>query len=391
LECNDEKIHVNKPCVNGSSSILDWASSDWEDLYFNDIVFKVYQEMPYIGDSQYKILHNSDGEGNFEYYFLSDGLEKTIILYHEDPNDLKSNIYDITLNSYASELNEYQDTDEDQYRTIIDHWISPGESVDVSVNYWGDNLAYRYYFQNYELNRNYRLVYNWDDSNAFFQDIQYPSYLDEHFYNSIEKVTLHEIRNQTREGQIFKVFNNDEAVPISDESGYFLVDDLRTGDSFSLLMEEIDDPVFTDDTFEPDQGPLSANMDIIDENHKTSEIHSITCEINENYNNEYNNDWIQFLPWGMGEYEISLRLENAWYIEEFSDEEDYQISLDLIHSNGAETEDSITFTIQGAPVSPILSNNSLVYSLIEDNGNPLFLKIHASEEMNYSIIVEKLN
>lgn len=352
------------------------ASQRADYLYPEDIVFRVYDNAPHIGNSLYSVVTDKINSEIFEYYFISDGNDKDIVLYHEDMDNIDLNVYDFSISSVSSPvitaLNPY---------TPVVKTAAPGASHTETVNYWGTEIVYLYTLENLNLFQDYALTVKRDDNTAILPGHNYfnsrisatESFAFEiEFYKYFQNADIYFFRVIPRNGQT--EYGGDDL--------YVSFGEFITGESVGISLEEIVLPDFSDDVFEPDQGPLAVNCDVIDTAARTSNIHSLS--------ETDNLDWITFQPWGAGDYTISLQLEDALYLSEMSDEFEYEVYVSLINQNGAEVVNHDYFRFYGAPVNPVLSPDIISYTLETDNGDPMYIKISASEALKYRVIVNTL-
>ena len=76
------------PQINHTGYIkvsLKSASDAAVGLHISDMIIKIYDDEPLIGDSEYTPYDSYDRDSDTaEFYFISEGTQKFIILYHED-------------------------------------------------------------------------------------------------------------------------------------------------------------------------------------------------------------------------------------------------------------------------------------------------------------------
>ena len=80
-------------------------------IFKGDIVLKVYDDGSFIGDSLYNVF-STWVDGNLEFYFLSDGLEKNIVLYHNDEEAEGDCIFDASVESFDYVVDESLQSDD---------------------------------------------------------------------------------------------------------------------------------------------------------------------------------------------------------------------------------------------------------------------------------------
>ncbi|MBI9098243.1 MAG: hypothetical protein JEY91_07180 [Spirochaetaceae bacterium] len=373
-ETNSVLLRTENVQNNGYFKVTLSRSSGY--LSFSNIEIKVFKDDPYLGNSQYEVISNEVNSDTWEYFFLSDGTDKVITLNHDNEENFDLNIYDISITSHAYAIEEFP-----VEGNFVEETISPGETMSSNTNFFSNEIFYRHNFQELIFFQEYQLVITLDSENSVlpFSSLNSQiSWSDSNY--TIDR--LYSYHSYNVYAAIFRVFPEDGSTEYVNDSVYLDSTGYVLGSMYSLTLEEAAIPAFTDDVFEPDQGPIAPIMDMIDVSSQSSAVHSITHE---------NEDWIQFQPWGVGDYKISLQLEGAWYIDALVDGVVYVIQLSLVNQNGAEIEDQIFCRIYEPPIAPILCDDSIHYTLEIDTGLPLFVVVKAFEEIHYSILIEKIN
>ena len=112
---------------------------------------------------------------------------------------------------------------------------------------------------------------------------------------------------------------------------------------------------FIADSYEPDNGPISENPDVI---HApgTSQVHTIA---------KGNEDWIQFFPSGTSsdEYSLYIILEDTLYDVDTKDDFDLYFDVALVNPNGSSIEGKGTCYFNMVPVSAI-QKGFILYKII---------------------------
>jgi hypothetical protein len=351
------------------------ASNGAENLSSGRIVLRVFNDEPFIGNSQYEVFNDRDDSGVYNYYFLSDGMEKNILIYHDDEYNTSLNVFDLSVNTYA-----YTIDDSFKHGDIIEKSLSPGDVINLSVDSWGE-VSYLYSMKNIVIDQDYALLVDWDKSNSI---LQFTDYIGTYIHPTDSRFKVEYQYRETLEevtAYIFKVTTNDGISGMIDDMVSLYMSECFTGDSIKISLKETSVPVFSADSYEPDQGPLAPTLDIIDTDNKTSAPHTIS---------DSDEDWLQWQPWGAGDYKISLQLEGAWFVEGATEGLSYRVNLTLINQNGAEVESQGTCRITEPPTDPVVSPDLILFTVESDPVDPMFIQVSTYDEIQYRIIVEKL-
>ncbi len=368
---------VRVPVVSNSGYVklsMARASAAADYLSASEIVVKIYNGEPFIGDSQYSLYSFDDDDNDtVEYYFISDGSEKYILLYHEE-KDSENCIFDLSVESFDYTFEPAIGPDE-----YVERDLSPGETDEFSVPYWG-KIDFKCCFQNTEIDKFYSLVVGYDRSDVVLPPEHY-IYInlgcDDYDFN-VEEYYEEDLNNM--KVYIFKITSG-SVTGLIDNVAVLSIKYCTTGDSLLIELSEITASEFTDDSFEPDQGPMSTTMDIVDSGSPTSDVHTII---------NGSEDWFAWQPWGDGNYKFSMELDNAWHVAGATEGLSYSTRLELIDRNGAEVLRNKYYYFYEPPVSPVISSDTLEFVLDSDTGDPFFFCIDSADDLSYRVLVEKL-
>ncbi len=85
-----------------------------------------------------------------------------------------------------------------------------------------------------------------------------------------------------------------------------------------------------------------------------------------------------------------MELDNAWYVAGAAEGLSYSIRLELIDRNGAEVLRNKYYYFYEPPVSPVISFDTLEFTLDSDTGDLFFFCIDSADDLSYRVLVEKL-
>ncbi len=368
---------VKVPVIQNSGYFkltLSPASAGARSIYRGDIAVRVYDDRSFIGDSLYTVFSNWV-DGNLEFYFLSDGLEKNIVLYHDDEEAEGDCIFNASVESIDYEVDLSLQSDDTFLRSL-----SPGIPVSATVPYWG-SITYSYEIKSIIIDQEYELIVSWDKTAS---PLPIKSEIISRLYEVDDDYSIEELyrcSQETGESRIFRIISDMGSTGTVDGVTALDLDNCYTGDTFQVNLREATSHVFSPDPFEPDQGPVAASIDSISGSQTSSAVHTF---INDDI------DWVKWQPWGSGEYKFYLELDDAWYIDGVTEGIEYKVIVHLVSRNGAEIEVYKSYSFTEPPVNPIISSDILEYTLETDTGEPLYFEIIADDEISYRIIAEKL-
>ncbi|MBN2735821.1 MAG: hypothetical protein JXR70_02495 [Spirochaetales bacterium] len=229
-----------------------------------------------------------------------------------------------------------------------------------------DNSSVSFNFQTLDENTWYKARIEADFSNSIF-----PNCLNLNFRSSLNiNSDAIEFQNSYTSLYYFKVNHSTPSLHIKGD----------IGTRYTILMSEASYS-FVTDSYEPDDGPLSSNIDSISGTDIQSASHTLI--------KQYESDWIQFTPTESGYYSLDFIIEDSFTEADLDLIDTPYIDIKIIHPNGSTIIKQAMAKPDQKWIMPVNMTNILSWNISAENlSSPWFIHLLNSSYGNNPIPIE---
>ena len=362
----------------GNSLLIELTNIEYDGIYaltfspqssFDDLNVVVYREEPFLGEGDYSLLLNTYTNDNtyyIEYLMEIPSGEDGFAVVSMEAGGYESAVFNISLNYKRDKIiDPFPDFEENRVL-----------SVDTSLTGIFSRLIKdprdKFEITGLASGNIYKLSIDYDFSQCLLDYYNIYSWLSD---NNIE--ILNSFNTYNRVVYFFSVIS--DCTPQA-----LIVGDIGT--EYNILVEQ-ELKTFLNDTYEPDEGPLSTGLEILTPDTE-SDMHTFIDD---------DVDWFRFTPDQTGNYKVSLTLLDTYYDIDTEEEFYFYTNIDIIKPNGDEIEDSLRYGFTQTPeLGPVVSTDNIIWEVEDLAQGDWFIRLSGngsyydySNRFQYKILIEK--
>jgi hypothetical protein len=348
-------------------------SSRSDGAHFIDLEIGIHHENSCPGPGDYLLLSDSHRDEHDNFYHdllfeLEDTANKFVKIYHDD-RYADNVIFNISFQDKTGPIvDPFPDYDEER-ELFLD------TSLSGCFSRFTDDPADKFILKGLETDKIYKLSVDYYYDNCIFYIDDYFNIYESFYYSVIEKEDF-----DTKDRYVVYLSTLDPLQTVFELEGV-------TGISYAILLEEeLKD--FTDDGFEPDNGPISPSPETITDT-GWDQFEGSSHTILEDYP-EDDVDWIKFTPLADTTYRTYIILQDAWYDLQTQDDFRIWFDIELVRPNGYEREEDYDFYFDQVPINPVESVSYLYWYNSGDLIGEWFLRISSGSCCQYAVKIVKV-